>query len=737
MDQKKFGDLGSKKAEEDPWSVRKTSFQKSRSVDVAMDGSGSAANRFADYTTTAAAASANKTEEDIPDWKRRMLERQKKDKEKEEEEAKNRNFGFVPGTTLHSSYVNKSYDQDSRLTSWGSASNLRSSSYSNLAEAEDDSSSYRRSKEPSTESTRGSTSSYYSRQTSLEKKAEAELTPYEKYLQRKREQEKKDEEENKRKDEDKREEERKKERERRRQEERKKEEETEKERQRKREKEREERRLEEERKSKEEEDKEKRKRDERKKIEEETKAKSNSTNTWGRGSKTTPEPEAPKAASRWGVSSTKEDPQPTPTPKWGAKADEGAPKKKPWEKPSAAAKSTLPSLGEIGPKKTATTAPSSSTSSRKTSESDSEASVSISTKMASVQSDSDHENKTLKNQVDVLNNELKAVKSRNDVLERLQKDTKTPMTMDSAKAAEATSELMKAREKVREQDNNITMLSKEKKALSLKMKELESSLERRPQVSETQKTITELQTKLKFVERKCEDMSVENEELRSNVQNLEVELEEVQDNFREDEADEYRTLKRELENSAKNCRVLQFKLKKTEKSLTDMESDCKEAESKLKGMAGGANALENINKVRNLEKELETKNMQVSRLESELKSTRAAGGTGPRKGGPGPCLSRTGSVERNVEDQLLKDLQDSIERENDLKEQLNMAEDEATESRKKLSRLEDENETLSGQLKRMTSKKPGTRRSPSPYNRNAVTEKDEGISEDGDRKSVV
>merc|ERR1712055_736859 len=161
-------------------------------------------------------------EDDIPDWKRRMLERQKKDKEKEEEEAKNRNFGFVPGTTLHSSYVNKSYDQDSRLTSWGSASNLRSSSYSNLAEAEDDSSSYRRSKEPSTESTRGSTSSYYSRQTSLEKKAEAELTPYEKYLQRKREQEKKDDEENKRKDEDKKEEERKKEREKRREEERRK-----------------------------------------------------------------------------------------------------------------------------------------------------------------------------------------------------------------------------------------------------------------------------------------------------------------------------------------------------------------------------------------------------------------------------------------------------------------------------------------------------------------------------------
>merc|ERR1719209_2893686 len=148
-------------------------------------------------------------------------------------------------------------------------------------------------------------------------------------------------------------------------------------------------------------------------------------------------------------------------------------------------------------------------------------------------------------------------------------------------------------------------------------------------------------------------------------------------------------------------------------------------------MAGGANALENINKVRNLEKEVETKNMQVSRLESELKSTRAAGGTGPRKGGPGPCLSRTGSVERNVEDQLLKDLQDSIERENDLKEQLSIAEEDAGEARKKLSRLEDENESLSSQVKRMATKNKGTRRSPSPYNRNAVPEKDE-VSENGE-----
>merc|ERR1719500_899484 len=332
-------------------------------------------------------------------------------------------------------------------------------------------------------------------------------------------------------------------------------------------------------------------------------------------------------------------------------------------------------------------------------------------------------------------NLLKAVKSRNDVLERLQKDTKTPMTMDSAKAAEATSELLKARQKIHDLEAQTSTYTKEKKAQSLKIKELESEIERRPQASETQKTISELQTKLKYSERKNHDLASENEDLRSNVQNLEVELEEVQDNFREDEADEYRTLKRELENSAKNCRVLQFKLKKTEKSLNDTQSDLGEAESKVKSLSGGSNALDSINKVRQLEKDLEGKNMQIARLDAELKTTKAAvGGTGPRKGGPGPCLSRTGSVERNVEDQLLKDLQDSIERENDLKEQLSLAEDEGAEVRKKMSRVEDENEALSSQLKKMATK--NKRRSPSPYNRNASKEEANGDDEQIDPAEI-
>merc|ERR1712123_178484 len=131
----------------------------------------------------------------------------------------------------------------------------------------------------------------------------------------------------KKRDDEKKEEERKRERERKREEERKKEEEAEKERARKREKEREDKRLEEEKKRKEEEEKKKKK---------EAESKPALTSKWGAQPKTnsTPEPVPEK-----------------PKPKWGAAAavDE-VPKRKPWEKPSAAAKSTLPSLNESAPR---------------------------------------------------------------------------------------------------------------------------------------------------------------------------------------------------------------------------------------------------------------------------------------------------------------------------------------------------------------------------------------------------
>jgi hypothetical protein len=79
-------------------------------------------------------------------------------------------------------------------------------------------------------------------------------------------------------------------------------------------------------------------------------------------------------------------------------------------------------------------------------------------------------------------------------------------------------ELLKAKEKIRQQENELSSIEKEKKGLQLKLKETESLLEKRPQTSETSKTILELQTKLKFFEAKCSKLEHENDKLHNNVQ---------------------------------------------------------------------------------------------------------------------------------------------------------------------------------------------------------------------------
>lgn len=63
-----------------------------------------------------------------------------------------------------------------------------------------------------------------------------------------------------------------------------------------------------------------------------------------------------------------------------------------------------------------------------------------------------------------------------------------------------------------------------------------------------------------------------------------------------------------------------------------------------------------------------------------------------------------GSQEVDVA-QVMRDLSDSLERENDLKEQLKYSEEEAHMTRKKLSELEEENESLNLQLHKLSNAK--------------------------------
>jgi len=56
---------------------------------------------------------------------------------------------------------------------------------------------------------------------------------------------------------------------------------------------------------------------------------------------------------------------------------------------------------------------------------------------------------------------------------------------------------------------------------------------------------------------------------------------------------------------------------------------------------------------------------------------------------------------------MMRDLTDSLERENDIKEQLRFSEEEGRVMRKKLSDIEEENESLTLQLHKLSSAKTG------------------------------
>ena len=76
--------------------------------------------------------------------------------------------------------------------------------------------------------------------------------------------------------------------------------------------------------------------------------------------------------------------------------------------------------------------------------------------------------------------------------------------------------------------------------------------------------------------------------------------------------------------------------------------------------------------------------------------------------------------------QLMRDLYDSTERENDLKEQLRFTEEETKMMRKKLGDLEEENENLNMQIRKMSSKKA-----------NKTEKEDSEMDQDSDSDSLI
>ncbi|CAG9796697.1 unnamed protein product [Diatraea saccharalis] len=353
---------------------------------------------------------------------------------------------------------------------------------------------------------------------------------------------------------------------------------------------------------------------------------------------------------------------------------------------------------------------------------------------------------SLKQELDILKKRCERVeKEKSDILLRRLANIDTANKYTTGRS----SEVLKLQQKVNELTALNEDLRDEKKHLTLKVKEIECELDARPSAEAQARQIEQLRAKLLAAETLCEELMDENEDMKKELRDLEEEIEEMHDNFREDQADEYSSLRRELEQTIKNCRVLSFKLKKTERRAEQLEQEKADQEKKLLEIVGGQEGLSRENRIKELEQEVARSTEVALRLQRELADANtklaAASGAAPanvKKNTPLPdgqkvsrsSLTRGGSQEDPA--QLLRDLQDSLEREADLREQLRNAEEEANNLRKTASRVEDDNESLLLQLKKMATKARSRKLSPTPpTNRLAIeapNEKDEGISDEED-----
>ncbi|KAK5639511.1 hypothetical protein RI129_012003 [Pyrocoelia pectoralis] len=358
-----------------------------------------------------------------------------------------------------------------------------------------------------------------------------------------------------------------------------------------------------------------------------------------------------------------------------------------------------------------------------------------------------HENE-LQEQIDSLKQELESMKAKCERVDREKSDLllRRLASMETVTSKTTATEVLKLQQKCNELQSQIEDSKDEKKFLTLKVKELEEDMDSRPTAQAAQKIADELRSKLLAAETLCEELMDENEDMKKELRDLEEEIEELQDNFREDQANEYTSLKKELEQTTKNCRILSFKLRKTERKTEQLEAEKGETEKKLREVSSGNNRLE---KLKQLEQDLKVANEKSLRLQKELDETvaklRVVEETSSNKKAPmiGNIPKFTSSSEAKVSResltrggsqddpaQLLRDLHDSLEREADLREQLKFAEEEAQNLRKKTSRIEDDNESLVLQLKKMATKAKNRKGSPNRLTPEPIIEKDEGISED-------
>ncbi|XP_015795154.1 myosin-2-like [Tetranychus urticae] len=223
-------------------------------------------------------------------------------------------------------------------------------------------------------------------------------------------------------------------------------------------------------------------------------------------------------------------------------------------------------------------------------------------------------------------------------------------------------------------------------------------------------TTLSLKAKLKASEKLVAELTQENQEIKREVKLLAQELEELHDTFREDQVSEFRDIKRELEATTKNCRVLQFKLKKSERLNEQLVADKTALEKRINDLLETSKVSFDKQKMRDMENELYIAKEVSLKLHSEIndiKNEKCRLENALMEAHTGspvpPSLPSTPTPNKDYEE-VVRSLCDTMEREKDLQEQLKFAEEENRTIRKKLTNLEQENDILMAQIKRMANK---------------------------------
>ncbi|XP_012155212.1 myosin heavy chain, skeletal muscle isoform X2 [Ceratitis capitata] len=263
----------------------------------------------------------------------------------------------------------------------------------------------------------------------------------------------------------------------------------------------------------------------------------------------------------------------------------------------------------------------------------------------------------LQDELKRLRADYEAMKLRAERAEREKSDIllRRLASMDTASNRTAASEALALQQKVNEMKEQLEKVNEEKRKLNTRMREIENN----PKGNEY-----DLKRKLQAAEQLCEELMEENQDAKKEIINLQAEMDELQDTYRDDEVKAKTNLQKDLEKMTKNCRILNFKLKKYERKVEIMEQERQNNYN-----------TDLLTKVTKLEEELRFANELTRKLQAETEELRNPGKKKtPMLGIIGKSTSADASPQPPL--QLLRDLQDSVERESDLKDQLKFAEEE-------------------------------------------------------------